>query len=88
MKSNLRSTSIDLYSMSQGIVDTSGNKKQKKKTKTHFGKNLFTLGFDVGFTKALIKTNYTNILAKKKMKQTKTTLIFNKSTTHKKKNKK
>lgn len=78
MKSNLRSSSIDLYSMSKGIVDTSGNKKKKNKTKTHFGKNLFTLGFDVGFTKALIKTNYTSILSKKS-KQTKTTLIFNKN---------
>ena len=81
LKSNLRTASIDLYSMSKGIVDTSGNKKKKNKVKTHFGKNLFTLGFDVGFTKALIKTNYTNLLTKKKVKQTKTTLIFNNNTT-------
>ena len=88
VKSNIRSASVDLYSMSKGIVDTSGNKKQKKKVKTHFGKNLFTLGFDVGFTKALIKTNYANMLSsKKKVKQTKTSLIFGKNTTTKAKKK-
>lgn len=79
MKSNFKVTNIDLYSMSKGIVDTSGNKKSKKKVKNQFGKNLFTLGFDPGFTKALIKVNYVNSLKKKKGKQNKVSLIFNKS---------
>jgi len=30
MKSNVKVTSVDLYSMSKGIVDTSNNKKKKK----------------------------------------------------------
>ena len=83
MKSNIRVASIDLYSMSKGIVDTSSNKKaKKKKIKNHFGKNLFTLGFDPGFAKALIKANYiSNINLKKRTKQNKLTLIFNKSST-------
>lgn len=87
MKSNFKVTNIDLYSMSKGVVDTSGNKKSKKKnTKSQFSKNLFTLGFDPGFTKALIKANYTNIYKKKKAgKQNKVTLIFNKSSVKNKK---
>jgi len=85
MKTNVRSTSVDLYSMSKGIVDTSSNKKSKKKVKSHFGKNLFTLGFDPGFAKALIKANYiSNINSKKKTKQSKVTLIFGKSNMKKK----
>jgi len=59
-KSNFQATSVDLVSMSKGIVDNSGNKKLKKKTKSLFNKNVFTLGFDAGFTKALIKVNYMN----------------------------
>lgn len=80
MKSNFKVTNVDLYSMSKGIVDSSGNKKNKKKNvKSQFGKNMFTLGFDPGFTKALIKANYTNIYKKKKASQNKVSLIFNKS---------
>lgn len=78
-KSSFKVTSVDLYSMSKGIVDTSGNKKNKKKVKNQFSKNLFTLGFDPGFTKALIKANYVNNLKKQKNKQNKVNLIFNKS---------
>jgi len=85
MKSNIRVTSVDLYSMSKGIVDNSNNKKAKKKVKSTFGKNLFTLGFDPGFAKALIKANYiSNINSKKKTKQSKVTLIFNKNNSQKK----
>lgn len=80
MKSNYKVTNVDLYSMSKGVVDGSGNKKSKKKNvKSQFSKNLFTLGFDPGFTKALIKANYTNIYKKKKAKQNKVSLIFTKS---------
>lgn len=80
MKSNYKSTSVDLYSMSKGIVDSSGNKKSKKKNiKSQFSKNLFTLGFDPGFTKALIKANYTSNYKSNKTKQGKVSLIFNKS---------
>ena len=79
MKSSFKVTGIDLYSMSKGIVDTSGNKKNKKKTKNQFNKNLFTLGFEPGFTKALIKANYVNNLKKSKNKQNKVNLIFSKS---------
>ena len=82
-----KSTSVDLYSMSKGIVDNSNNKKAKKKTKTHFGKNLFTLGFDPGFTKALIKANYVSSTSKKKQKQTRTNLIFKKASASIKKKK-
>ena len=78
-KSNFKVTSIDLYSMSKGIVDTSGNKKSKKKVKNQFSKNLFTLGFDPGFTKALIKANYVSNLKKQKNKQNRVNLIFSKS---------
>ena len=78
-KSSFKVTSVDLYSMSKGIVDTSGNKKNKKKIKNQFSKNLFTLGFDPGFTKALIKANYVNNLKKQKNKQNRVNLIFNKS---------
>mgnify|MGYP003878936079 FL=1 len=89
MRSNIRVTSVDLYSMSKGIVDNSNNKKIKKKVKSSFSKNLFTLGFDPGFAKALIKANYINTINnKKKTKQNKITLIFNKNTSQKKKNKK
>lgn len=68
--------------MSKGIVDNSFNKKAKKKVKTPFSKNLFTLGFDPGFTKALIKANYiSSVLKKKSSKQPiKVNLIFNKNT--------
>lgn len=86
MKSNFKITNIDLYSMSKGVVDTTGNKKSKKKVKNNFNKNLFTLGFDPGFTKALIKANYVNNLKKQKRKQNKINLIFNKTLIkHKKK---
>lgn len=88
LKSNTKATSVDLYSMSKGIVDNSYNKKSKKKVKSHFGKNLFTLGFDPGFTKALIKANYVNMFLKKKQKQTKVTLIFGKAAATKIKKKK
>ena len=79
MKSNFKVTNVDLYSMSKGVVDTTGNKKNKKKVKNQFNKNLFTLGFDPGFTKALIKANYVSNLKKQKRKQNKINLIFNKS---------
>lgn len=86
MKSNYKVTNVDLYSMSKGVVDSSGNKKSKKKNvKSQFSKNLFTLGFDPGFTKALIKANYTNIYKKKKTKQNKVSLIFTKATNKNKK---
>lgn len=80
MKSNYKVTNVDLYSMSQGVVDTSGNKKIKKKNvkKSQFNKNVFTLGFDPGFTKALIKANYISNLKKKTKQNSKLTLIFNK----------
>jgi len=90
MKSAFKVTNIDLYSMSKGVVDTSGNKKKKKKKKViKFNKNLFTLGFEPGFTKALIKANFVNISRKKK-EANKVNLIFNKATPKKniKKNKK
>jgi hypothetical protein len=82
LKSNAKATGIDLYSMSKGIVDNSFNKKAKKKVKTPFSKNLFTLGFDPGFTKALIKANYISSVVKKKTtkQSVKINLIFNKNT--------
>lgn len=88
MKSNVKVTSVDLYSMSKGVVDSTNTKKKKKqKAKSSFSKNLFTLGFDPGFAKALIKTNYINTHLKKKTKQNKINLIFNKNTTQIKKKK-
>ncbi len=64
--------------MSKGIVDTSANKFKKQKSKSLFNKNVFTLGFDTGFTKALIKANYlTNI--KSKSNNTRVNVILSKS---------
>lgn len=80
MKSNFKVTGVDLYAMSKGAVDTSGNKKSKKKNKSQFNKNMFTLGFDSGFTKALIKANYINTAKKSKnLKQNKVNLVFSKN---------
>lgn len=77
MKSNVRSTTIDLNAMSKGIVNTVSTKKSKKQKKVTFNKNLFTLGFDTGFVKALIKANYMDTnLKKKSTKQTKVNLIL------------
>ena len=49
---------IDLYSMAKGqvFIGNEEKKSQKKnKKKKHVPKNIFSLGFDPGFTKALIK---------------------------------
>jgi hypothetical protein len=81
LKSNLQTSSIDLYSMSKGMVENlSRKKKRKQKAKNHYNKNLFTLGFDPGFTKALVKAHLNSILNKKKKKIVKKTiLIFGKN---------
>lgn len=88
IKSNTRVTTVDLNAMSKGIVNSVSTKKSKKQKKVTFNKNLFTLGFDTGFVKALIKANYidTNI-KKKNSKQSKVNLIIgsSSSTTFKKK---
>jgi hypothetical protein len=73
--------------MSKGIVDTSGNTKNKNKNvKSNFNKNLFTLGFDPGFTKALIKANYVSQFKNTKIKKSnnRVNLVFSKPTTKKK----
>jgi hypothetical protein len=71
--------------MSKGIVDTSGNTKNKN-VKSNFNKNLFTLGFDPGFTKALIKANYVSQFKNTKTKKSnnRVNLVFSKPSTKKK----
>jgi len=55
-KGNLNTIRIDLYSMANGqIMSPSKFKKLTKKQKQSFKKNYFSLGFDVGFTKPLLK---------------------------------
>lgn len=76
---------IDLLSMSKGIIGNFKSKKQKsKQTKKSKQQNLLTLGFEPGFTKALLKVNYINkkIISKKN----KTVLILDKNLVKKKKN--
>ena len=56
LKKDAGITKIDLYSMSQGMVGNYSKKADKsKKQKSGLKKNYFTLGFDPGFTKALLK---------------------------------
>ncbi len=85
IKSNFKAVGVDLYSMSKGIVDTSGNTKNKN-VKSNFNKNLFTLGFDPGFTKALIKANYVSQFKNTKTKKSnnRVNLVFSKPSTKKK----
>lgn len=65
---------VDLYSMSKGIIDARSTKTDSKKQKTSFKKNYFTLGFDPGFTKALLKSSLLN--SKKQGSTGKTVAIF------------
>jgi hypothetical protein len=47
---------IDLYSLAKGNIMTPAKfNKLSKKKKQAFNKNHFTLGFDLGFTKALLR---------------------------------
>lgn len=65
---------IDLYSMSQGLVGDYSKKIKKTKKQKSLKKNYFTLGFDPGFTKALLK----NSAAKsKKVSSNKVVVSFN-----------
>ena len=80
MKSGNKATTIDLNAMSKGIVNSVSTKKSKKQKKVVFNKNLFTLGFDTGFVKALIKSNYVDTNTKKKnFKHKKVNLIMGES---------
>lgn len=80
VKSNSKVTSVDLYSMSRGFVNIeSKKKKDKKKAKANYSKNVLSLGFDPGFAKALMQSNITLSSKKKKMKsQSKVNLILDK----------
>lgn len=73
--------------MSKGIVGNFKTKQLKQKTKQSKQKgkqqNLLTLGFEPGFTKALLKINYIN--KKNTAKKNKTVLILDKNTVKKKK---
>lgn len=64
---------VDLESMSRGQVNptkSSGGKSSKSKNKTL--KNSLSLGFDPGFTKALLKESFrTNLMNRKGVKNSK-----------------
>lgn len=58
LKKDVNLYKVDLYSMSRGIVEgytKRGDKSKKQKQATR--KNYFSLGFDSGFTKTLLKTS-------------------------------
>jgi len=58
-KGNPKTIKIDLYSMAIGqIISPFKLKKMTKKQKQSVKSNHFTLGFDVGFTKPLLKELY------------------------------
>mgnify|MGYP002402902683 FL=1 len=58
-KGNEKTIKIDLYSMANGqIMNPAKFKKMSKKQKQSLKKNHFTLGFDPGFTKPLLKELY------------------------------
>ncbi len=55
LKKGSNVSKIDLYSMSQGMVGDYSKKGDKAKKQKNIRKSSFTLGFDPGFTKALLK---------------------------------
>ena len=57
IKKKKSSLKFDLLSMSSGQVSLSKSSKSSLKRKDQY-KNIFSLGFDSGFTKILIKTNF------------------------------
>jgi len=58
-KGNEKTMKIDLYSMAYGqIISPSKLKKMTKKQKQSLKKNHFSLGFDFGFTRPLLKELY------------------------------
>jgi len=66
---------IDLYSMSQGMVGDYSKKVKKTKKQKSLKKNYFTLGFDPGFTKSLLKSS----AMKTKKSSSKVVVSFNDS---------
>ena len=76
VKSKFSTININLNLLSKGIFFNKKNKKNINKIKLN--KNVFSLGFDPGFTKALIKLDNSIIYKKKKInKQKRINLIFN-----------
>jgi len=62
LKKDLNLYKIDLYSMAKGNITGFTKRGEKgKKQKQVTKKNYFSLGFDPGFTKALLKSSYLNL---------------------------
>lgn len=62
LKKDVNLYKVDLYSMSKGLVGgytKRGDKAKKQKQTTR--KNYFSLGFDTGFTKTLLKTSSNSV---------------------------
>lgn len=60
LNKNKTSLKVDLNLMANLVVSQNSKKLEKKKKKTFFKKNVFTLGFEPGFTKTLLKTSLTS----------------------------
>jgi hypothetical protein len=85
-KGNANTIKIDLYSMANGqIMSPVKFKKMTKKQKQSFKKNHFTLGFDPGFTKPLLKELYKSRLDPEYKSDVASKLIFRRQDAKKKK---
>lgn len=83
-KGNANTIKIDLFGMANNqIMNPMKFKKMTKKQKQSFKKNHFSLGFDPGFTKPLLKELY-NSRIDSESKSDNSKLIFRKSETKKK----
>lgn len=64
LNKNKTALKVDLNLMANLVVSQNSKKLEKKKKKTFFKKNVFTLGFEPGFTKTLLKTSLTSSSSK------------------------
>lgn len=88
-KGNAKTIKIDLYSMANGqIMNPAKFKKMTKKQKQSFKKNHFTLGFDPGFTKPLLRELYKSRMDPDYKSDVSSKLLFRRQDTRKKKNSK
>jgi hypothetical protein len=88
-KGNKNTIKIDLYSMANGqIMNPIKFKKMTKKQKQSLKKNHFSLGFDPGFTKPLLKELYQSRIDPEHKSDIGSKLIFRKLDIKKKKSNK
>jgi hypothetical protein len=84
-KGNANTIKIDLFAMANNqIMNPMKFKKMTKKQKQSFKKNHFSLGFDPGFTKSLLKDLYNSRIDPDHKSDSGSKLIFRKSESKKK----